>query len=56
MELQELSVHEEDVIASNPFGVPMDTPLQKQAPLHKHAPKTFFDGDIGTFGSRGGGG
>jgi hypothetical protein len=55
MEQQELSVREEGVMAANPFDVPVDAPLQKQAPMQKHAPKTIFDGDIGTFGGRGGG-
>lgn len=55
MELQELSVREEGVIAANPFGVPMDAPLQKQASMQKRAPKTVDGNDIGTFGGRGGG-
>jgi hypothetical protein len=53
MELQELFVHEEDVIASNPFGVPMDAPLQKQAAMQIRAPKFDDIGDIGRYGSRG---
>jgi len=55
MELQELTVREEGVIAADAFGVPMSAPMQKQAPMQKHAPKTIWDGDIGTFGGRGGG-
>ena len=55
MELQELSVREEGVIAADPFGVPMDAPLQKQASMQKRAPKTIDGNDIGTFGGRGGG-
>jgi len=55
MELQELTVREEGVIAANVFGVPMDAPLQNQAPMQKRAPKRIDGTDIGTFGGRGGG-
>ncbi len=56
MELQELFVREEGVIATDLFGVAIEAPMKKQAPMQKHAPKTIWDGDIGTFGSRGDGG
>lgn len=40
----------------NPFGVQLEGPLHNQAATVRRAPKINDDGDIGTFGSRNGGG
>lgn len=56
MKHQEIALRDEEVSAANPFGVPAEGPMQPQAAVQKYAPKTIFDGDIGTLGGRGGGG
>jgi hypothetical protein len=39
----------------NPFGIPMDGPLQRTTAAAKREPKIDDTGDIGRIGSRGGG-
>jgi len=49
-------MHEEIQSDVNSFGVQLEGPLHNQAAIGKRAPKINDDGDIGTFGSRNGGG
>ena len=56
MKHQEIAMRDEEVSATNPFGVPTEGPMQPQGAVQKYAPKTIFDGDIGTLGGRGTGG
>jgi len=45
----------QDTGMMNPFGIPMDGPLQRTMAAFKHEPKIDDTGDIGRIGSRGGG-
>ncbi|NII05457.1 hypothetical protein KR767_16755 [Luteibacter anthropi] len=53
MDKLDLAKHDESM--ANPFGIQMEGPLQRTTAAMKHEPKIADSGDIGRFGSLGGG-
>lgn len=53
--MEQLRAAMQDEKTANPFGILMEGPLERCTTANKHEPKINDSGDIGRFGSRGGG-